>query len=114
MIHPVRQGHAANSLVNKAHFSKPRVVKELEVKELIKGLIKSMGIVDVRFVKVNLEGGSVPRVHIALYVDKPIPMDLINSIINEVSNKLGVKKWSIYAPHGKLIRLSGILTHSGS
>ncbi len=69
--------------------------------------MKKVGFTGVRYVKVHVESVERPRIHVFLYLDKPIPLTYVNSLVNELSAEFNVAQWTIYAPHGRLIRLTG-------
>mgnify|MGYP001770739280 CR=1 FL=1 len=82
------------------------MVDQKNVKEAVKGFFKSRGIVNIRYVKVNVnehEG----LIHIGIYIDKPISLTTLVDLTTELSSKFKLSNWLIYAPHGRLIRLTG-------
>lgn len=86
------------------------MINPTEVKMFIKGFIKSRGITNIRFIKVHIDGKNPVGIYISLYLDKPIDVAVINDLMNELSKRYSLRGWMIYAPHGKLIRLSGVAT----
>jgi hypothetical protein len=86
------------------------MINQADVKKAVKDYVKSKGVTGIRFVKVTLNRGSGTSVHISLYLDKPIELTFFNGLIDELSKRYGLRNWLIYAPHGRLIRLSATST----
>ena len=82
------------------------MINQGSIKETVKGFFKSRGIINIRYIKVNAnEHEGV--VHIGIYVEKPISLTTLIDLATELSSKFKLSNWLIYAPHGKLIRLTG-------
>lgn len=63
---------------------------------------------DVKYIKVRLGNkGDNALISIGIYLEKPISFNIFRGFIEQLSNTTGINEWSIYAPHGREIKLIG-------
>lgn len=76
------------------------------IKSAIKNYWRVNGVRDVRYIKVRLSNeGDNTLVSIGIYIEKPISFNIFKGFMDQLSNIIGINEWSIYAPHGREIKL---------
>ena len=80
------------------------------IKSKVDEYLKSRERESLRYTKVSINvENNVPKLHIKIYLDKPMNLNAINDLVSIVSSIVKTSDWKIYAPHTHSIRLSCLI-----